>query len=241
MPVIGRFRKDNKVFFGTVDGDTVKSDSSEYKLSELTILSPTVPTKIVCIGLNYIDHANELNYPIPKWPILFIKPSTTVIGHMENIEYPTMSSRVEYEGEMAIIISERCKNVKDPEAVILGYTGINDVTARDIQRKDVQWTRAKSFDTFAPIGPFITTDINPGDARIETRVNGKTRQKSNTKNLIFDVNDLVRFISEVMTLNAGDVVATGTPYGVGELLIGDTVEIELEGAGVLSNNVIREQ
>ena len=241
MPVIGRFRKDNKVFFGTVDGDTVKSDSSEYKLSELTILPPTVPTKIVCIGLNYIDHANELNYPIPKWPILFIKPSTTVIGHMENIEYPTMSSLVEYEGEMAIIISEKCKNVKDPEAVILGYTGINDVTARDIQRKDVQWTRAKSFDTFAPIGPFITTDIDPGDARIETRVNGKTRQKSNTKNLIFDVNDLVRFISEVMTLNAGDVIATGTPYGVGELLIGDTVEIELEGAGVLSNNVIREQ
>jgi len=241
VPVIGRFRKDNKVFFGTVDGDTVKSDSSEYKLSELTILSPTVPTKIVCIGLNYIDHANELNYPIPKWPILFIKPSTTVIGHMENIEYPTMSSLVEYEGEMAIIISEKCKNVKDPEAVILGYTSINDVTARDIQRKDVQWTRAKSFDTFAPIGPFITTDIDPGDARIETRVNGKTRQKSNTKNLIFDVNDLVRFISEVMTLNAGDVIATGTPYGVGELLIGDTVEIELEGAGVLSNNVIREQ
>ena len=241
MPVIGRFRKDNKVFFGTVDGDTVKSDSSEYKLSELTILPPTVPTKIVCIGLNYVDHANELNYPIPKWPILFIKPSTTVIGHMENIEYPTMSSLVEYEGEMAIIISEKCKNVKDPEAVILGYTGINDVTARDIQRKDVQWTRAKSFDTFAPIGPFITTDIDPGDARIETRVNGKTRQKSNTKNLIFDVNDLVRFISEVMTLNAGDVIATGTPYGVGELLIGDTVEIELEGAGVLSNNVIREQ
>jgi 2-keto-4-pentenoate hydratase/2-oxohepta-3-ene-1,7-dioic acid hydratase in catechol pathway len=239
--VIGRFRKDNKVFFGTVDGDTVKSDSSEYKLSELKILPPTVPTKIVCTGLNYIDHANELNYSIPKWPILFIKPSTTVIGHMENIEYPTMSSRVEYEGEMAIIISERCKNVKDPEAVILGYTGINDVTARDIQRKDVQWTRAKSFDTFAPIGPFITTDINPGDARIETRVNGKTRQKSNTKNLIFDVNDLVRFISEVMTLNAGDVIATGTPYGVGELLIGDTVEIEIEGAGVLSNNVIREQ
>lgn len=239
--MIGRFRKDNKVFFGTVDGDTVKSDSSEYKLSELKILPPTVPTKIVCTGLNYIDHANELNYPIPKWPILFIKPSTTVIGHMENIEYPTMSSRVEYEGEMAIIISERCKNVKDPEAVILGYTGINDVTARDIQRKDVQWTRAKSFDTFAPIGPFITTDINPGDARIETRVNGKTRQKSNTKNLIFDVNDLVRFISEVMTLNAGDVIATGTPYGVGELLIGDTVEIEIEGVGVLSNNVIREQ
>ncbi len=239
--MIGRFRKDNKVFFGTVDGDTVKSDSSEYKLSELKILPPTVPTKIVCTGLNYIDHANELNYPIPKWPILFIKPSTTVVGHMENIEYPTMSSRVEYEGEMAIIISERCKNVKDPEAVILGYTGINDVTARDIQRKDVQWTRAKSFDTFAPIGPFITTDINPGDARIETRVNGKTRQKSNTKNLIFDVNDLVRFISEVMTLNAGDVIATGTPYGVGELLIGDTVEIEIEGVGVLSNNVIREQ
>ena len=239
--MIGRFRKDNKVFFGTVDSDTVKSDSSEYKLSELKILPPTVPTKIVCVGLNYIDHANELNYPIPTWPILFIKPSTSVIGHMENIEYPTMSSRVEYEGEMAVIISKRCKNVKDPEAVIFGYTGINDVTARDVQKKDVQWTRAKSFDTFAPIGPFITTDINPGDARIETRVNGKTRQKSNTKNLIFDVNDLVRFISEVMTLNAGDVIATGTPYGVGELSIGDTVEIEIEGAGVLSNNVIREQ
>jgi len=224
-----------------VEGDTVKSDSSEYKLLELKILPPTVPTKIVCTGLNYIDHANELNYPIPKWPILFIKPSTTVIGHMESIEYPAMSSQVEYEGEMAIVISKKCKNVKDPEAVILGYTGINDVTARDIQRKDGQWTRAKSFDTFAPIGPFIATDIDPGDARIETRVNGTTRQKSNTKNLIFDVNDLVRFISEVMTLNAGDVIATGTPYGVGELVIGDTVEIEIEGAGVLSNNVIRAQ
>ena len=239
--MIGRFRKNNKVFFGTVEGDTVKSDSSEYKLLELKILPPTVPTKIVCTGLNYIDHANELNYPIPKWPILFIKPSTTVIGHMESIEYPAMSSQVEYEGEMAIVISKKCKNVKDPEAVILGYTGINDVTARDIQRKDGQWTRAKSFDTFAPIGPFIATDIDPGDARIETRVNGTTRQKSNTKNLIFDVNDLVRFISEVMTLNAGDVIATGTPYGVGELVIGDTVEIEIEGAGVLSNNVIRAQ
>ena len=239
--MIGRFRKNNKVFFGTVEGDTVKSDSSEYKLLELKILPPTVPTKIVCTGLNYIDHANELNYPIPKWPILFIKPSTTVIGHMENIEYPAMSSQVEYEGEMAIVISKKCKNVKDPEAVILGYTGINDVTARDIQRKDGQWTRAKSFDTFAPIGPFIATDIDPRDARIETRVNGTTRQKSNTKNLIFDVNDLVRFISEVMTLNAGDVIATGTPYGVGELVIGDTVEIEIEGAGVLSNNVIRAQ
>ena len=239
--MIGRFRKNNKVFFGTVEGDTVKSDSSEYKLLELKILPPTVPTKIVCTGLNYIDHANELNYPIPKWPILFIKPSTTVIGHMESIEYPAMSSQVEYEGEMAIVISKKCKNVKDPEAVILGYTGINDVTARDIQRKDGQWTRAKSFDTFAPIGPFIATDIDPGDARIETRVNGTTRQKSNTKNLIFDVNDLVRFISEVMTLNAGDVIATGTPYGVGELVIGDTVEIEIKGAGVLSNNVIRAQ
>ncbi len=239
--MIGRFRKNNKVFFGTVEGDTVKSDSSEYKLLELKILPPTVPTKIVCTGLNYIDHANELNYPIPKWPILFIKPSTTVIGHMESIEYPAMSSQVEYEGEMAIVISKKCKNVKDPEAVILGYTGINDVTARDIQRKDGQWTRAKSFDTFAPIGPFIATDIDPRDARIETRVNGTTRQKSNTKNLIFDVNDLVRFISEVMTLNAGDVIATGTPYGVGELVIGDTVEIEIEGAGVLSNNVIRAQ
>lgn len=239
--MIGRFRKNNKVFLGTVDGDTVKSDSSEHKLSELKILPPTMPTKIVCTGLNYIDHANELNYPIPDWPILFIKPSTTVIGHKEDIEYPTMSSQIEYEGEMAIVISKRCKNVKDPETVILGYTCINDVTARDIQKKDVQWTTAKSFDTFAPIGPFITTDINPEDARIETRVNGKIKQASNTKNLIFDVNDLVRFISKIMTLNAGDVIATGTPYGVGELLIGDTVEIEIEGVGVLSNNVIRER
>ena len=239
--MIGRFRKDNKAFFGTVDGDTVKSDSSEYKLSELKILPPTVPTKIVCTGLNYIDHANELDYPIPERPILFIKPSTSVIGHLDDIEYPTMSSQVGYEGEMAIVISERCKKVKDPETVILGYTCINDVTARDIQKKDVQWTRAKSFDTFAPIGPFINTDINPEDARIETRVNGKIRQKSNTKNLIFGVNDLVRFISRVMTLNAGDVIATGTPYGVGELSIGDTVEIEIGGVGVLSNYVIRER
>jgi 2-keto-4-pentenoate hydratase/2-oxohepta-3-ene-1,7-dioic acid hydratase in catechol pathway len=239
--VIGRFRKDNRDFFGTLDGDTVTSDGREHKLTELKILPPTVPSKIVCVGLNYIDHARELNYPIPEWPILFIKPSTSVIGHMDSIEYPKTSSLVEYEGELAVVIAKKCKNVTDPENVILGYTCINDVTARDIQKKDVQWTRAKSFDTFAPIGPFISDDINSEDVRIKTKVNGKTRQKSNTKNLIFNVDYLVRFISDIMTLNAGDVIATGTPYGVGELSAGDAVEIEIAGIGVLSNNVIKER
>jgi 2-keto-4-pentenoate hydratase/2-oxohepta-3-ene-1,7-dioic acid hydratase in catechol pathway len=239
--VIGRFRKDHRVFFGTVNGDTVISSGKEYELTELKILPPTQPSKIVCVGLNYIDHAKELNYSIPEWPILFIKPSTSVIGHMDNIEYPKISSLVEYEGELAVVIAKKCKSVKDPEDAILGYTCINDVTARDIQKKDVQWTRAKSFDTFAPIGPFISAGINAEDVRIETRVNGKTRQKSNTKNLIFNVDYLVRFISDVMTLNVGDVIATGTPYGVGALSAGDAVEIEIGGIGVLSNNVIEER
>ncbi len=140
-----------------------------------------------------------------------------------------------------MVIAKKCKSVKDPEDAILGYTCINDVTARDIQNKDVQWTRAKSFDTFAPIGPFISADINSENVRIKTRVNGKTRQKSNTKNLIFNVDYLVKFISGVMTLNEGDIIATGTPYGVGELTAGDTVEIEIGGIGVLSNNVIEER
>lgn len=239
--MIGRFRKDHRVFFGTVNGDTVISSGKEYELTELKILPPTQPSKIVCVGLNYIDHAKELNYSIPEWPILFIKPSTSVIGHMDNIEYPKISSLVEYEGELAVVIAKKCKSVKDPEDAILGYTCINDVTARDIQKKDVQWTRAKSFDTFAPIGPFISAGINAEDVRIETRVNGKTRQKSNTKNLIFNVDYLVRFISDVMTLNVGDVIATGTPYGVGALSAGDAVEIEIGGIGVLSNNVIEER
>ncbi len=239
--MIGRFRKDHRVFFGTVNGDTVTSDGREYELTDLKILPPTLPSKIVCVGLNYIDHARELSYPIPEWPILFIKPSTSVIGHMDNIEYPKMSSLVEYEGELAVVIARKCKSIKDPEDAILGYTCINDVTARDIQKKDVQWTRAKSFDTFAPIGPFISADINSEDLSIKTRVNGKTRQKSNTKNLIFNVDYLVKFISGVMTLNVGDIIATGTPYGVGELTAGDAVEIEIEGIGVLSNNVIDER
>ncbi len=172
--------------------------------------------------------------------MLFLKPSTSVIGPGESIVYPTSSARVDYEGELGVVINQRCKNVTDPEQVVLGYTCFNDVTARDLQREDVQWTRAKSFDSFTPVGPFVSTDLDPGNAAIKTRVNGRLRQSSNTRDLIFDVGYLIRFISRIMTLEAGDIIAIGTSQGVGQLSAGDIVEVEIPGIGTLSNDVISE-
>ncbi|WP_094228019.1 fumarylacetoacetate hydrolase family protein [Methanolobus psychrotolerans] len=242
--MFGRFRYNDEVFYGEVCGNAVISQEGscmEYELSELEVLPPSNPSKIVCVGLNYHDHAKELGLSVPEEPILFIKPSSAVIGHHGKILYPKISKKVDFEAELAIIIGKKCKNITYERAydVIAGFTCFNDVTARDLQQKDGQWTRAKSFDTFAPVGPFITTvaDFNPEDASIISRVNGEVMQDSNISKLIFDVPYLIEFITGVMTLEVGDIIATGTPPGVGELHPGDVVEVEIEGIGTLINEV----
>ncbi len=243
--MIGRFKYDNKVFYGVVIGERVIIDRGLYcdnfLQSELQLLPPVQPSKIVCVGLNYTDHARELNMQIPTNPLLFLKPPSAVIGHLGKIIYPDKSKRVDYEAELAVIIGKRCKNMRanEAESVIMGYTCFNDVTARDLQKEDIQWTRAKSFDTFAPVGPYITEPgLDVSDLRIKTRVNGELRQDSSTSNLIFNVPRLIEFISGIMTLEQGDIIATGTPPGVGELFVGDEVEVEIENIGTLKNSVV---
>ena len=247
---IARFFADSMVRYGIVEGDDIielvegeipsEQDAVTYLLPEVTLLAPTAPSKVVAVGLNYTDHAKEVGMDLPHDPMLFLKPSTSVIGPDENIIYPVMSERVDYEGELAVVISQEAKNVspEDAEDYILGYTCLNDVTARDLQIKDVQFTRAKSFDTFCPIGPWIDTDIDPTNVAIETRVNDKTVQSSHTKHLNWDVFALVSFISRVMTLLPGDVIATGTPAGIGPLEPGDRVDVTIAGIGTLSNQVV---
>jgi 2-keto-4-pentenoate hydratase/2-oxohepta-3-ene-1,7-dioic acid hydratase in catechol pathway len=201
------------------------------------------PSKIIAVGLNYYDHAEELHMSIPKHPLIFIKPPTTVIRNNEAIIYPPQSNEVHYEGELAVIIESRTRNISERNAPrhIAGYTCANDVTARDLQREDGQWTRAKSFDTFCPLGPRIVSNLNPFNLDIHTRVNGIERQYSNTKNMIFNVYKLVSFISGIMTLTPGDIIITGTPPGVGSIKPGDTVEVEIEGIGILKNTVARKE
>ncbi len=200
------------------------------------------PSKIIAVGLNYYDHARELNMSVPEYPLIFLKPPTAVIYSGESIVYPPQSSEVHFEGELAVIIKDKIKNISVDKVHnhIAGYTCANDVTARDIQRNDGQWTRAKSFDTFCPLGPKIISDIDPSSLNICTRVNGLERQYSNTKNMIFDVFELTSYISGIMTLMPGDVIITGTPPGVGAINPGDTVEVEIEKVGVLMNKVIQQ-
>ena len=197
------------------------------------------PSKIIAIGLNYIDHAKELKMNMPDYPLIFMKPSTSVIGNGDAIILPPQTKELNYEGELAVVIKEKARNVSQDEAwrFIVGYTCANDITARDLQRIDGQWTRAKSFDTFCPLGPRIVSGVDPKYRSIITRVNGAVKQNSNTKNMIFDVFELVSFISEIMTLLPGDVIITGTPPGVGAIEVGDVVEVEIEGIGVLKNTV----
>jgi 2-keto-4-pentenoate hydratase/2-oxohepta-3-ene-1,7-dioic acid hydratase in catechol pathway len=243
--MIGRFKYDNEIFYGEVKGDRVIADRGLYNdtflLIDLQILTPVQPSKIICVGLNYKDHAKELGMEIPAEPVFFLKPASSIIGHLGKIIYPGMSKHVDYEGELAVIIGKRCKNIsqKDANNIIMGYTCFNDVTARDLQKKDVQWTRSKSFDTFAPVGPYIADPkLDVSKLAIKTRVNGEVRQDSNTDNLIFNVPYLIEFISSIMTLERGDIISTGTPAGVGELSAGDKVEVEIENVGLLKNTVI---
>ena len=238
--MIVRFKLDDRIRGGSLSLEErrIVSSGEVLNLEDVELLAPCQPTKIVCVGLNYVEHARELKMQLPTEPILFIKPPTAVLAPEGEIVYPQSSQQVDYEGELGIVIGKRCKNVPadEVEKYILGYTCFNDVTARDLQRKDGQWTRAKSFDTFAPIGPWIAK-IDPSHLDIQTRVNGMIKQKSNTSDLIFGVPKLVEFISGIMTLEPGDVIATGTPPGVGPLQKGDVVEVEIEGIGTLRNSV----
>jgi 2-keto-4-pentenoate hydratase/2-oxohepta-3-ene-1,7-dioic acid hydratase in catechol pathway len=197
------------------------------------------PSKVVAVGKNYYDHIKEMDSTASEWPLIFIKPSTSVIGNGDAIIYPPQTAELHYEGELAVVIKDRIKNISEKEAAqhIAGYTCGNDVTARDLQRKDGQWTRGKSFDTFCPLGPRIVSTIDPTNANLCTRVNGQVKQKSNTSLMMFNVFGLIAFISSIMTLLPGDVIITGTPAGVGPLEVGDEVEVEIEGIGILKNKV----
>lgn len=211
-----------------------------WRVENVRLLAPVEPGKIVCIGRNYAAHAAELGNEVPKEPLMFLKPASSVIGPEDAILLTRFSEQVEHEGELAVVIGKRCSQLReadDPLDYVLGYTCLNDVTARDLQKKDVQFTRAKGFDTFCPIGPHIETDIDPVDVLVETRVNDALRQSANTSLMVYPVAFLIRWISHMMTIHPGDVIATGTPAGVGRLAAGDVVEVRIAGIGVLRNPV----
>jgi len=249
---IVRFSVDGKFNYGILKRTSIQAIEGEpfpdiqttvqkYALSEVKLLSPCTPSKIVALGLNYHSHASEFNLPVPDAPLIFLKPSTAVIGPEDSIVYPASSDRVDYEGELAVVIKKPiwCVSTENAPDYILGYTCFNDVTARDLQERNGQWTRAKGFDTFAAVGPCIETELDPGKVVVETLLNGERRQRVNTSDLIYSVFELVDFISHVMTLLPGDIIATGTPSGVGPMLPGDTVEVKIKGIGTLRNCVVK--
>lgn len=220
---------------------SIQFTGERYSLSQVRLVAPMLPSKVVAIGKNYADHAKEMGGEVPDEPLVFLKPSTSVIGSGEAIAYPTtLSQRVDYEGELAVVIGRLCREVPRERAheVVFGYTCANDVTARDLQKKDVQFTRAKGFDTFCPLGPWIQTELDPSDVGIVTSVNGEVKQNSRTSKLMYDIPALIAHVSAVMTLIPGDVILTGTPDGVGPLEVGDEVSVSIEGIGTLSNRVV---
>ena len=244
---IVRYSIGSKTEYGILDGEQVqvidgtpfpeiKKLDQFHKLSEVKLLAPSEPTKIVAIGLNYHSHAKEVGQPAPDEPIMFYKPSSAVIGPEDKIYNPG-STRVDYEAELGVVIKAQATKVSEKDAMkhVLGYTCFNDVSARDWQKNDSQWTRAKGADTFAPFGPWIETDLDPGKVMLEAYLNGECKQQVNTSDLIFAVPALVSYISQFITLFPGDVIATGTPAGIGPMKSGDTIEIKVEGIGTLRN------
>jgi 2-keto-4-pentenoate hydratase/2-oxohepta-3-ene-1,7-dioic acid hydratase in catechol pathway len=209
-------------------------------LRDVKLLAPVAPSKVVCVGRNYREHAAELGNKMPDEPLLFLKAPSAVIASGDEIELPKASQQVEHEGELGVVIGRLARKISDtddPLSYVFGYTCVNDVTARDLQRKDVQFTRGKSFDTFCPVGPWIETDLDPTNATVQTRLNGELKQKGNTADMAFPVAFLIRYISEIMTLYPGDLIATGTPAGVSRMKQGDTVEVEVTGIGILRNSI----
>ncbi len=258
---IVRFAVHNRVKYGAVDENTVHGlcgspvtdfkgrsssfalDGSVYKLHEVRLLAPCSSSKVVCLGLNYHSHIEETRLPVPGLPLIFLKPPTAVIGPDDKIVLPRDSKRVDYEGELGVVIGKKAKDVPEEKAkeYILGYTCFNNVSERFAQREDGQWTRAKGYDTFAPIGPWVETDIDPDDLKLETYLNGDLRQSARTSDLIFGISNLVKFISVVMTPLPGDIIATGTPSGIGPMNAGDIVEVKIEKIGTLRNFVVRQK
>jgi 2-keto-4-pentenoate hydratase/2-oxohepta-3-ene-1,7-dioic acid hydratase in catechol pathway len=227
---------------GLIEGspfEPFRRQEALLSLNKVRLLPPVTPTKIVCVGWNYLVHADELNAEVPKVPLLFFKPPSSLIGPGDVILLPPQSDQVEHEGELAVIIGRQGRWVSPEEApqLILGYSIANDVTARDLQRSDDQWTRAKGFDTFCPIGPWIETEMDPTDLLVKCSVNDQLRQMASTRDMIFTVREIIAYISSIMTLNPGDVILTGTPAGVGKLIPGDEVTVEIEGIGSLTNKV----
>ena len=221
---------------------TWSQGSCGYKAEECGLLAPVEPSKIVCVGRNYAAHAAELGNEMPGEPLIFLKPPSSIVGPGQAIEIPAYSTRVEHEGELGVVIGKKCGHLRDFDdalSYVMGYTCVNDVTARDLQKADVQFTRGKGFDTFCPVGPYIETDLDPRNVQVETRVNGELRQSGSTSLMAFPVDYLVRWISRMMTLMPGDLIATGTPAGVGPLEAGDAVEVSVAGIGVLRNPVQR--
>lgn len=254
---IARFTPPKEVsaspLFGVVSGDEVEilagdplysgiaKTGEKVSLSAVKLLAPVIPrSKVVCVGKNYADHAKEMDSAVPEQPVIFIKPNTSVIGPDDAIVWPAMSQRVDHEAELAIVIGKICKDVPKERVkdVIFGYTIGNDVTARDLQKVDGQWSRAKGFDTFCPLGPWIETEIDPSDLAISAEVDGQVRQSDRTSSMIFDIPTIINFISQVYTLLPGDVILTGTPAGVGVIPVGSTVSITVEGIGTLSNRAV---
>jgi 2-keto-4-pentenoate hydratase/2-oxohepta-3-ene-1,7-dioic acid hydratase in catechol pathway len=247
---LARFQVQGRTACGIVDGEVVTELEGDFfgalkilpirhASAGVRLMAPCSPSKVVAVGLNYRDHAREMGIPVPDTPIIFLKPTTAVIGPGELIRFPGMSSQVDYEAELGIVIKDRVKDLRPEEARrhILGFTCANDVTARDLQKKDGQWTRAKSFDTFCPVGPWIETGLDPDDLLVESFLNGARRQSSRTSQFIFKADHLVSFISQVMTLYPGDLIITGTPAGIGPMERGDEIEVRIEGIGSLKNVV----
>jgi len=242
-PLFGLLEEDG-TNISVIAGDPIYAGVSKTgavtQLSDVRLLAPVIPrSKVVCIGKNYADHAAEMGSDVPAEPIIFLKPNTSVIGPNDTIIWPSMSERVDHEAELAIVIGRICKDVPRERVndVIFGYTVANDVTARDLQKKDGQWSRAKGFDTFCPIGPWIDTDFVPGNQRITATVNADQKQDARLNQMIFSVPEIIQFVSQVMTLLPGDVILTGTPAGIGPLQPQGTVTVGIEGLGVLTNRV----
>ena len=242
-PLFGLLEEDG-TNISVIAGDPIYAGVSKTgavtQLSDVRLLAPVIPrSKVVCIGKNYADHAAEMNSEVPTEPIIFLKPNTSVIGPMDTIVWPLMSERVDHEAELAIVIGRICKDVPRERVtdVIFGYTIANDVTARDLQKKDGQWSRAKGFDTFCPLGPWIDTDFVPGTQAISSKINDVQKQNARLNQMIFGVPEIVQFVSQVMTLLPGDVILTGTPAGIGPLQPQGTVTVAIEGLGELTNRV----
>jgi 2-keto-4-pentenoate hydratase/2-oxohepta-3-ene-1,7-dioic acid hydratase in catechol pathway len=247
-----RFSRGGRDYSGLIEGDRVRALTAEpwagglpegpaHALADVSLLAPVLPSKVVCVGRNYRAHAAELGNEVPKEPLLFMKPSTAVIGPGAGIRVPEVSKEVHHEAELAVVMGRpltRAATAVEAREAVFGFTCLDDVTARDIQRAEKHFTRAKSFDTFCPIGPIIVTDLDPMDAIVTCRVNGEQRQRASTKDMVFDPYLLVAFVSQAMTLLPGDVVSTGTPEGVGPIRRGDWVEVEVSGIGVLKNPVV---